>query len=66
MRQQKERARTNVEGLKLYVPNSVSFGVSKTLDLFGSTFAYSHLVSNIDKIKARSGRRISAVGRKSK
>ena len=60
-----ERAKANVKGLKLYVPNSMSFGVVKALDLFGSTYAFSSLVCNSDKIKARSGRRVSAVARKS-
>jgi hypothetical protein len=60
-----ERARANVEGLKLYVPNSFSYGAAKAFDLFGSTYRYGHLVCSTQKVKARSKRRVSAVGRKS-
>ena len=60
-----DRARANVERLKLYVPNSFSYGVVKALDIFGSTYAYAHLINNRNKLRERSSRRVSAVGRKS-
>ncbi len=43
------KARQRVEQLRLYVPNSRIYGAAKAFDLFGTTFAYSSIVRDIEE-----------------
>lgn len=59
-----ERAADNIKSLKLNVPNSFSYGMSKAFDLFGSSYHHGQLIWNVNKLGPRSGRRKLAVYRK--